>query len=264
MLSTNIQSVINYVSGIEAMEPLTLSGVSFYDFLLTHKRFPIIAITGQSGVGKTTFTDILCHRLIEQLDSSFMWISPPSVQKYTGLPQMSPYLPIIKASSDWLTDQILWQKNQDLFRILDEAILSRAFIESKNSVIVMDFSIIQVLVYAQLKIKWKVQSDFTKIFNQSFKTIPKPDFLIHITANSDTILNRIQSRGTFIDDQIQRMTEDLHHFYDINGRDILSGYYEGIPVIRVDTDGLDLIHNPDHQLVATSRIIQDIVTRTVV
>ena len=107
---------------------------------------------------------------------------------------MSPYLPIIKASSDGLSDQALWEKNQELFRVLDEAILHTASLESKNAVIVMDFSIIQVLVYALMKIKGKTGARFLRTFNESFKSIPKPDFLVHITAEPETVLNRLQSR----------------------------------------------------------------------
>ena len=152
MLSKKAQAVADHVSDIENIQLLKISGVSFYEFLLEHRRFPVIAITGQSGVGKTTFTDIFIRSLIERLKSDFP-LMPPNVKKLTELPQMSPYLPIIKASSDGLSDQTLWEKNQELFRVLDEAILTKASLESKDSVIVMDFSIIQVLVYAHMKIQ---------------------------------------------------------------------------------------------------------------
>ena len=107
---------------------------------------------------------------------------------------MSPYLPIIKASSDNLSDQVLWEKNQELFRVLDEAILSKASLQSKDSVVVMDFSIVQVLVYALLKIEGKSGIDFLHTFNTSFKNLPKPDFLVHITAEPEVVLSRLQSR----------------------------------------------------------------------
>lgn len=141
----------DYVSDIESLDLLKIQGVSFREFLLAHRRFPIIAITGQSGVGKTTVANIFIDSLAERLKSDFP-VSPPNVKMLTELPQMSPYLPVIKASSDGLSDQALWEKNQELFRVLDEAIIHKAFLESKNSVVIMDFSIIQVLIYALIKI----------------------------------------------------------------------------------------------------------------
>ncbi|MDD5377274.1 MAG: deoxynucleoside kinase [Candidatus Gracilibacteria bacterium] len=260
MLSKKAQAVADHVSDLEHMQLLKISGVSFREFLLEHRRFPVIAITGQSGVGKTTFTDIFINSLHERLESDFPLV-PPDVKKLTELPQMSPYLPIIKASSDGLSDQTLWEKNQELFRVLDEAILTKASLESKNSVIVMDFSIIQVLVYAHMKIKGAAGKDFIQTFNGSFKNLPKPDFLVHIAAEPETVLKRLQSRGSFIDDQIQKHTEELHSYYSEDGRDLLSEYYEGIPIIRVHTDLLDLVNNTGDKALATKEAVNETLMR---
>ena len=48
MLSKKAQAVADYASGLENIQLLKLSGVSFREFLLAHRRFPVIAITGQS------------------------------------------------------------------------------------------------------------------------------------------------------------------------------------------------------------------------
>lgn len=168
---------------------------------------------------------------------------------------------MIKASSDDLSDQVLWEKNQELFRVLDEAILSKASLESKNSVIVMDFSIIQVLVYACMKIKGRAGIDFIKTFEKSFSALPKPDFLVHVSALPKTVLGRLQSRGTFIDDQIQKHTEELHSYYSTEGRDLLGEYYEGIPIIRVETDNLDLVHDSEDKILATREAVNETLAR---
>jgi len=260
MLSKKAQAVADHVSDIENIQLLKISGVSFYEFLLEHRRFPVIAITGQSGVGKTTFTDIFIRSLIERLKSDFP-LMPPNVKKLTELPQMSPYLPIIKASSDGLSDQTLWEKNQELFRVLDEAILTKASLESKDSVIVMDFSIIQVLVYAHMKIQWSAGKDFVQTFNESFQNLPKPDFLVHITAEPETVLGRLQSRGSFIDEQIQKHTEELHNYYSENGRDFLGEYYKDTPIIRVHTDNLDLVNSTGDKALATKEAVNETLMR---
>lgn len=48
MLSKKVQAVVDYVSDLENIQLLKISGVSFREFLLEHRRFPVIAITGQS------------------------------------------------------------------------------------------------------------------------------------------------------------------------------------------------------------------------
>ena len=151
-LSSKQTAAAKYAGSIEHSKPLRLSGLTFREFLMAHRRYPVIAVTGQSGVGKTTFTNLLIER-IEKETGADSKLAPVGVKKLTELPEMSPYLPIIKATSDGMADQTLWEKNQEYFRVLDEGVLTHAFLESRNSVIVMDFSIVQVLVYALIKVK---------------------------------------------------------------------------------------------------------------
>ncbi|MDQ1344226.1 MAG: dNK protein [Patescibacteria group bacterium] len=249
-----------HVAAIEKAKPLTLSGISFRDFLLEHHRYPVIAVTGQSGVGKTTFTDLLIAHLEEAVGNDGS-LRPPAVKKLTELPQMSPYLPIIKATSDGLSDRTLWEKNQELFRSLDEAIVTRAFLESQNSVVVMDFSIVQVLVYAYVKIHGKSGKKFERDFNASFAKLPKPDFVVHVGAKPETVLGRLERRGSYIDSQIVAVTDELHAFYDRNRRDILSEYYRDVPVIRVETDELDLVNDATAKTAATKRAVEETLRR---
>lgn len=192
-LSPKEQSAVDHVSSIANLQLLPLSGISLHQFLLEHKRFPIVAITGQSGVGKTTFTNIFIEHLQAALANDTRLITPPTVQKLVELPQMSPYLAAIKASSSGLGQEV-WEKNQELFRVLDESIVTNAMLQSKNSVIVMDFSIIQVLVFAFLKIKGKAGKKFTTEFNAMFEKLPKPDFIVQIQADPDQVLARLEGR----------------------------------------------------------------------
>lgn len=249
-----------HVAALETVKPLSLKGISFREFLLAHRRYPVIAVTGQSGVGKTTFVNLLIAHIEEALknDSS---LEAPTVKKLTELPQMSPYLPIIKATSDGLADQTLWEKNQELFRALDEAIVTRAFLDSKDSVIVMDFAIVQVLVYAHLKIRGAAGKKFARDFDASFLKLPKPDFVVHVSAKPETVLGRLERRGSYIDSEIVSITDKLHAFYDKTRRDILGEYYDGVPVIRVETDELDLVNDATAKTVATQRAVEETLLR---
>lgn len=260
MTSPKQLAAAEHVAALERIQPLKLSGISFRDFLLEHRRYPVIAVTGQSGVGKTTFTNLLISHLEEVVKNDGS-LQPPSVKKLTELPQMSPYLPIIKATSDGLADQTLWEKNQELFRALDEAIVTRAFLESKDSVVVMDFAIVQVLVYAHLKIHGKSGKKFARDFDASFAKLPKPDFVVHVGAKPETVLGRLERRGSYIDGEIISITDQLHAFYDQNRRDILGQYYDGVPVIRVATDELDLVNDATAQTAATRRAVEEALLR---
>jgi deoxyadenosine/deoxycytidine kinase len=260
MFSPKQLAAAEHVAAIENAKPLRLSGLSFREFLLEHRRYPVIAVTGQSGVGKTTFTKLLIAEIERSLKGDGS-IVPPTVKELTELPQMSPYLPIIKATSDSMADQTLWEKNQELFKTLDEAVITRAFLESRHSVVVMDFSILQVLVYAHLKIKGNAGKKFTKDFNASFAKLPKPDFLVHVAAEPETVLSRLEKRGSYIDRQIESATHELHAYFDPKRRDILGEYSAGIPIIRVETDSLDLINDTSAQTLATQRAVRETLDR---
>lgn len=259
-LSEKAQAVVDHVDSIAHTPLLSLSGVSFSQFLLTHKRFPIIAVTGQSGVGKTTFTNLCIQHLEAALEDDIRLIGHVPVKKLVELPQMSPYLAAIKASSDGLGQEV-WEKNQELFRVLDASIITNAFLQSKESIVVMDFSIIQVLVFAFLKIQGKSRKKFTTEFNSMFQKLPKPDFVIQIQADPDVVLSRIAQRGTYIDSMLEHITRELHTYYNMNGRDIIGEYYKTTPVISIDTTNLNLKEDLLDQTAATKIAVQEVLNQ---
>lgn len=48
MFSPKQSAAADHVGAIESVKPLSLKGVSFREFLLAHRRYPVIAVTGQS------------------------------------------------------------------------------------------------------------------------------------------------------------------------------------------------------------------------
>ena len=49
MIITSKQlAAAEHVAALETVKPLSLKGISFRDFLLEHRRYPVIAVTGQS------------------------------------------------------------------------------------------------------------------------------------------------------------------------------------------------------------------------
>ena len=73
--------------------------------------------------------------------------------------------------------------------------------------------------------------------------------------------SRLERRGSYIDGEIVSITDKLHAFYDKNRRDILGEYYDGVPVIRVETDELDLVNDATAKTLATSRAVEETLFR---
>lgn len=259
-LTPKERAVVDHVGAIASARLLPLSGISFQQFLLEHRRFPIIAVTGQAGVGKTTFTDLLVEHLTTAVQQDPRLITPPTVRKLVELPQMSPYLAAIKASGDGLGQEV-WEKNQQLFRILDESIIEKAVLESKDSIIVMDFSIIQVLVFAFLKVHGRSGKKFTQEFDAMFHKLPKPDFIVQIESDPDTVLARLETRGTYIDEELETVTHELNHYYSSKERNIVGEYYRNTPIISLDTTHMNLRDNTTDQSAATKQAVNDVIAR---
>ena len=46
-----------------------------------------------------------------------------------------------------------------------------------------------------------------------FHSLPKPDIVIEVGADNETIMKRLQARGKHIDDFVQKMVEKLNAYY---------------------------------------------------
>lgn len=251
------QGLQNLLNDIAESAPMPLGKIDLQEFLRRHHRYPVIAVTGQSGAGKSTFTKILAKRLREVLSrcQKQEGLSVPGVKVYTELPQLSPYLPIIKATRAALQGQEIWVRNQELFLHLDSAIVTQAALEAKNSVVVLDFAITQVLVYGDMTIKGSEGRQFKQRFKRAFGSLPKPDLLVQIGASPQTVLNRLQKRGTYIDDELENLTETLYGYYQSSG--LMEEYYSDVHRHTVHTDKLDLPENEEDAKLATDPVLRD-------
>lgn len=169
------------------------------NFLIAQKRFPVIAVTGPAWVWKSTITHLLAH---------YLW-----AKIYTELPELNPFLKIIKETSGKVNDTMLWLNNQNFFLATDVGEISKAFIESRHKPIVFDFALTQTFLYADIKLNWNTLKTFNDMYHEQFKTLPKPDIVIEVQASDTTIISRLENRGKYIDDFIIKMTQKLNWYY---------------------------------------------------
>jgi deoxyadenosine/deoxycytidine kinase len=74
------------------------------------------------------------------------------------------------------------------------------------------------------------------------RDLPKPDFIVYLQASVQTLMHRIQGRnrpmergieGNYLRDLLERYN---HHFW----------HYSDCPVLIVNTDNIDFVHNEKH------------------
>lgn len=169
------------------------------EFLVLQKRHPVIAVTGPAWVGKSTITKELAN---------YLWATI-----FTEIPENNPFLKIIRETAWKVNDVMLWTHNQNYFLATDVAEITKAFIQAKNTPIVFDFALTQPFIFADMQLSWNALQAFNHMYALQFHSLPKPDIVIEVGADNETIMKRLQARGKHIDEFVQKMVEKLNTYY---------------------------------------------------
>jgi deoxyadenosine/deoxycytidine kinase len=177
--------------------------ISLKWFLEIYKRFPVIAVTWPAGVWKSTITQIIAKNIWWKI--------------LTELPEDNPFLKVIKEILENpnrpMINQDIWWNNQNLFLATDSWQIAKWYMEAKNQPIIFDFSLVQPYIFADMKLSWTWLDSFKQIFNHQFNSLPKPDLIIEIKSETDEIINRLEKRWKYIDDQIIKDATKLNWYY---------------------------------------------------
>lgn len=189
------------------------------DFLKTYKRYPVIAITWPAWIGKSTITKEL---------AKYLW-----AKIYTELPATNPFLKTIDATNYKVNDITLWLNNQNYFLATDVSQITKAFIEANQKPIVFDFALSQTLIFADIKLKWHYLKTFKSMYEAQFDSLPKPDIVIEVQADSNIIIDRLAKRWKYIDEWVIKITELINSYYK-NG--LVDENYQDTKVLKFDNN----------------------------
>tara|TARA_B100000953_G_scaffold280973_1_gene258128 strand:+ start:354 stop:977 length:624 start_codon:yes stop_codon:yes gene_type:complete len=145
---------------------------------LKNKLF--IAVAGNIGVGKTTFS--------EKISQEFgLKVHYESVDD-------NPYL------SDFYSNMHRWSFNLQIY-FLQHRFQSHINISKSNIGIIQDRTIYEdVSIFAYNLYKMKIMSKrdwdtYQNLFNNMVQFLRKPDIIIYLKASTDTLINRIKNRN---------------------------------------------------------------------
>ena len=140
---------------------------------------PFIGISGNIGVGKTTFADIVSQR--------FGW--KPFYESVAD----NPYL------DDFYRNMNRWSFNLQIY-FLHHRFAGQVEINSIKSGVIQDRTIYEdVEIFARNLHEMKFMSNrdwetYQSLFNNMVQFLKKPDLIIYLRASTDTILSRIKNR----------------------------------------------------------------------
>ena len=92
---------------------------------------------------------------------------------------------------------------------------------------------------------------YHKVHEALGEKIPKPDLLVYLQASTDTLMNRIAFRDRSYERQMERSyINELNLAYE----EFFSKPFDHTPVLKIETNDLDIIHNTEHLKLIENRI----------
>ncbi|KGX85663.1 deoxynucleoside kinase [Pontibacillus litoralis] len=189
---------------------------------------PFIAIEGPIGVGKTS--------LANQLASHF---------QFTLLKEIVEENPFLGKFYDDIEE---WSFQTEMFFLCNRykqlEDIEQKHLTNKRAVIA-DYHISKNLIFAEQTLKTHQFEKYVQIYDILTKDMPKPNIIIYLNANLNTLLKRIEKRGRDIEQNIQasyleQLSADYERFMTKFELD-----HPDIPVIHLDGNKLDFMKYRD-------------------
>ncbi len=184
-----------------------------------------LVIEGNIGAGKTTLASMLAEDynaklVLEQFaDNPFLPKFYHDQERYSFPLELS-----------FLADRY----NQIKKQVLD--------LDLFHSFLVADYYFAKSSIFARNTLKDDEYRLFRQIFDIVFESMPKPDLYVYLHTDSNNLLNNISKRGRDYEQNISK--EYLEK--------IRTGYFNFLkqittfPVLIIDINNIDFVHNPDH------------------
>lgn len=193
-----------------------------------------IAIEGVIGVGKTTLARLLQPRF--------------KAEVLLEIFEENPFL------SDFYGDRARYAFQTQIFFLLSR------YHQQNNNVpkilgaqksLISDYTFAKDALFASINLKGDELDMYHKVHEALGEKIPKPDLLVYLQATTETLMNRIAFRDRSYERQMER---DYINELNVAYEDFFSKPFDHTPVLKIDTNDLDIIRNAEHLHMIENRI----------
>lgn len=197
-----------------------------------------VAIEGVIGVGKTTLARLLQPRFDAELLLEIF--------------EENPFL------SDFYADRARYAFQTQLFFLLSRYRQQNSTVPpilSAGKSLLSDYTFAKDALFAGINLAGDELDMYHKVHEALGEKIPKPDLIVYLQASTDTLMGRIALRDRPYERQMERAyIDELNHAYQA----FFSQPYDHVPILKIDTNHLDIIQNTEHLALIENRIKQSL------
>ncbi len=186
-----------------------------------------ISIEGVIGVGKTTLARLLQERFQAELLLEVF--------------EENPFL------SKFYEDRARYAFQTQIFFLLSRYHQQNRFVPNvlksgKN--LITDYTFAKDALFARINLQGDELEMYYNVHDALAEKIPLPELVVYLRADTPTLMQRIARR----DRPYERQMEEAY-IATLNGayEDFFENYYQGVPVLRIDTNELDIVNKPEAQ-----------------
>lgn len=193
------------------------------------KHAPFIAVEGPIGAGKTTLASMLAEELDMPIIKEIVDENPFLAKFYQNMDDWSFQLEMF----------FLCNRYKQLEDTVDRYI-------DKGNPVISDYHIYKNLIFGERTLKGSKREKYRQIYHVLTDDLPKPNIIVYLKADLDTLLARIAKRGRPFEGgmdtaYLQQLIED----YD-DAMASLSIREPSTKIITIDGNSVDFVENPEH------------------
>lgn len=201
------------------------------------KHAPFIAVEGPIGAGKTTLASMLAEELGLPIIKEIVDENPFLAKFYQNMDDWSFQLEMF----------FLCNRYKQLEDTVDQYI-------DKGNPVISDYHIYKNLIFGERTLKGTKRDKYRQIYHVLTDNLPKPNIILYIKADLDTLLKRIAKRGRSFEGEmdtayLQQLIED----YD-DAMASLAIQEPSTVIITIDGNAVDFVENPEHFVEIASHI----------
>ena len=197
-----------------------------------------VAIEGVIGVGKTTLARLLQSRFDAELLLEIF--------------EENPFL------SDFYSDRVRYAFQTQIFFLLSRYRQQNNTVPEmlgKGKNLLADYTFAKDALFAGINLEGDELEMYHKVHEALGEKIPKPDLIVFLQATTEVLMQRIAFRDRPYERQMERgYIDELNHAYEA----FFSKPYDSVPVLKIDTNSLNIIQTPEHLTQIENRIKQSL------